>query len=101
MDAFDWLAEWYEAQCNGDWEHSFGVTIDTLDNPGWSLKIDLAGTDYEGRLMERQSHDYEHETDWWTCWVEDNVFHGRGGPRQLRSLAEAFRAWALVQARAL
>ncbi|WP_255758649.1 Imm53 family immunity protein [Neorhizobium galegae] len=32
--------------------------------------------------------------DWWTCWVEDNVFCGAGGPLHLRSLLEAFRDWA-------
>lgn len=97
MDAFDWLAEWYEAQCDGDWEHSFGPEIGTIDNPGWSVKIDLAGTDCDGRTMEPQSHNYEHATDWWTCSVKDNVFNGYGGPRQLRPLLEAFRDWALAE----
>ncbi|MCM2498968.1 immunity 53 family protein [Neorhizobium galegae] len=45
MDVLDWFGRWYEAQCDGAWEHGFGASIDTLDNPGWSLKIDLAGTD--------------------------------------------------------
>lgn len=94
MDVLDWLAHWYEAQCDGDWEHSFGPSISTLDNPGWSLKIDLAGTDCDGRTLDRIKHNYEHETDWWTCWTEGNVFHASGGPLQLRSLLEAFRDWA-------
>ncbi len=38
------LQRWYLAQCNDDWEHSYGVTIETLDNPGWSVHIDLADT---------------------------------------------------------
>lgn len=96
MDVFDWLTEWYEAQCDGDWEHGFGPRIDTIDNPGWSVKIDLAGTDCDGRMMERVSHNYGHETEWWTCWVEDNRFHGAGGPRQLRPMLEVFRAWVLA-----
>ena len=91
--SLDWLTGWYEQQCDGDWEHSFGVTIDTLDNPGWSLKIDLAGTPLNGRTMERLTHNLEHETDWWTCWTENNKFHGAGGPRQLTSLIETFRTW--------
>ena len=43
MDELQLLQEWYVAQCDGDWEHSYGVKIDTLDNPGWSLKVDLVG----------------------------------------------------------
>ncbi len=24
------LCSWYSQKCNGDWEHSYGVSIDTL-----------------------------------------------------------------------
>ena len=48
------LQRWYVAQCDSEWEHSYGVSIDTLDNSGWTLRIDLAGTSLEGatRLVE-------------------------------------------------
>jgi hypothetical protein len=39
-DDVTWLTQWYLAQCNEDWEHSYGVAIGTLDNPGWSLEVD-------------------------------------------------------------
>jgi Immunity protein 53 len=29
------LQSWYVAQCNGDWEHTCGISIETVDNPGW------------------------------------------------------------------
>jgi hypothetical protein len=29
-----WLQGWYATQCDGDWEHEYGVSIETLDNPG-------------------------------------------------------------------
>jgi hypothetical protein len=29
------LQVWYGAQCNGSWEHTYGIKIETLDNPGW------------------------------------------------------------------
>lgn len=89
----DWLMRWYQDQCDGDWEHSYGVTISTIDNPGWSLKVELEGTQADSRELPRLKHNYDHETDWWTCWTEDNEFHGAGGPRQLTALIEAFRAW--------
>ncbi len=94
MDVLDWFSRWYEEQCDEEWEHGFGPSISTVDNPGWSLKIDLAGTDCDGRTLERITHNYEHDADWWTCWTEDNVFHGVGGPLHLRSVLEAFRDWA-------
>jgi hypothetical protein len=47
------LEEWYAARCDGDWEHSWGVKIDTLDNPGWTISINLNDTRAESRNLER------------------------------------------------
>ncbi len=93
MDVLDWLARWYETQCNGDWEHRFGPSIGTIDNPGWQIMIDLTESDCDGRILERVWHNQDHEAEWWTCWTEDNAFHGAGGPLALRPLLEAFRDW--------
>lgn len=93
------MARWYESQCDGGWEHDFGVTIESQDNPGWGVKIDLAGTECEGHTFARVEHNIanrEDDTDWWECWTEDNVFHGFGGPCHLRTLLEAFRDWAVL-----
>ena len=47
------LEKWYRQQCNGDWEHSWGIKIDTLDNPGWTIEINLNETIAEGRTLQR------------------------------------------------
>ena len=39
-NALQSLQDWYLAQCNGDWEHTYGVSIGTLDNPGWTLDVE-------------------------------------------------------------
>lgn len=31
------LERWYASQCDDNWEHSYGIRIDTLDNPGWRI----------------------------------------------------------------
>jgi hypothetical protein len=73
IDELQWLHYWYLSQCNGDWEHSYGITIATLDNPGWHLRIELTETDLESELFpgneQRRS-----EHDWLRCSVEDGVF---------------------------
>lgn len=28
------LQQWYHSMCDGDWEHCYGVKIETSDNPG-------------------------------------------------------------------
>ncbi len=54
-DNLNWLGSWYLAECNDDWEHSYGVKIDTLDNPGWTISIDIRETNLEGRAFEKVS----------------------------------------------
>jgi hypothetical protein len=51
-DSLHSLQAWYAAQCDGDWEHEYGIYLESLDNPGWRLRIDLAGTDLEGVVSD-------------------------------------------------
>ncbi|WP_399922926.1 immunity 53 family protein [Streptomyces kanamyceticus] len=48
------LQQWYTAACDGDWEHSYGIRIETTDNPGWILSVDLARTTLCGRTCETE-----------------------------------------------
>ncbi|PYJ29620.1 MAG: hypothetical protein DMF24_09765 [Verrucomicrobia bacterium] len=59
---FQRLQRWYKAQCDGDWEHSYGVSIGTLDNPRWSLKIDLVDTPLQDKSFTEVKRDYDHKT---------------------------------------
>jgi len=88
------LQEWYASQCDGNWEHGFGIRIDTLDNPGWSLNINLMETELEGVPFSELKENYEDERDWLICSVRDNSFDGRGGPFRLERMIQIFLAWA-------
>jgi hypothetical protein len=59
-----WLQNWYAAPCDGDWEHSYGVQIETLDNPGWYVIISLADTPLEGTTFEPVDESYRSEDNW-------------------------------------
>ena len=89
----EWLQEWYARQCDGDWEHQYGVTIDTLDNPGWRVKIDITDTVLAGQSLERVRVDNS-ETDWLFYWVENDRFEAVGDPTKLSTILEIFRLWA-------
>jgi hypothetical protein len=88
MNNLAWLQEWYQSMCDGLWEHSFGVRIDTLDNPGWSIEIGLHGVDIEASRLpvERKGED-----DWFICWVKEDKFEGHGGARNLDDMINVFR----------
>jgi hypothetical protein len=63
------LQEWYKSQCNGDWEHDFGVKIETLDNPGWYVIIDLEDTDLED-INVSETADVA-DDDWYNIQTKD------------------------------
>jgi hypothetical protein len=87
------LQRWYASQCNGDWEHYAQVKIETVDNPGWRVKIDLVDTDLEGVPFAEISN-LEPETDWIRCWVEDGQFQGAGGAPMFEAILAHFLDWA-------
>jgi hypothetical protein len=91
----DWLQNWYADQCNEDWEHEWGVKIATLDNPGWSVTIDLEETNLEERNLPRQ--DVNRSThDWVSVWTAEKNFHAACGPGSLTEALTLFRTWATV-----
>lgn len=88
-----WLQAWYGSQCNGDWEHGYGVEIGTLDNPGWRVSINVSGTALEGKPRKRVKVD-RGEHDWCHTWVEEGAFQAACGPLNLGEALHAFRVWA-------
>lgn len=93
MSPLDRLSRWYQSQCNDDWEHQYGVQIDTIDNPGWSVRIDLQGTDLQGRALDEVKIDRS-DTDWIRCRLVNNQFEAHGGASNLSELLTRFVDWA-------
>jgi elongation factor P hydroxylase len=93
MDIFNWLNEWYKSNCNGDWEHGYGIKIETLDNPGWWVRIDLNDTELENKDFEKIAINSD-GADWMFCRVENNVFSSSGDPNKLIKILEVFKTWA-------
>lgn len=94
MDALQELQNWYLSQCDGDWEHCNGVSIDTLDNPGWTVTVDLAKTCLSDRGFSEVTHQTEHESEWMRCRVVNQKFEGAGGPLMLEKILRVFLDWA-------
>ena len=99
MNLIKRLQKWYLSECNGDWEHRYGVQIGTLDNPGWMVDIDLHGTAMENVPFSPVKHgavadNIEDDKNWMSCEVENRVFQGRGGPEKLEEILKVFLDWA-------
>jgi hypothetical protein len=99
MEELERLQRWYTAQCDGEWEHDRGVRIETLDNPGWLLSVDVTGTPLAGRpfaeLAEGVGEDgHPREARWIHCTLRDSSWRGAGDPSQLGRLLRVFLDWA-------
>jgi hypothetical protein len=93
MTSFARLQDWYVSQCDGDWENSYGVSISTLDNPGWTVTIDLietslASCEFKTLSIERT------EADWWFMKKDGLEFKIACGPRNLEEALGLFCDWA-------
>lgn len=90
IEIINWIKNWYLDQCNDDWEHSYGITIQTIDNPGWEVNIDLKGTKYEGLVHKSQLIE-KNDADWYSFKIEDNKFSGYGDPSKLDLILIKFK----------
>ena len=96
-----WLMRWYLAECNDDWEHSYGVKIDTLDNPGWTIKIDLRETALAGKRFDRievgeparDLEEWHNLGSWLVADVHGDTFEIACGPLDLTAAIQVFRDW--------
>jgi hypothetical protein len=93
MNPVEFLQSWFRAQTNGEWERVRGVTIETLDTPGWMVTIDLDGTVLDGRMLAAIRNERS-TSDWLLCEVEQNQFRGQGDSQKLLAIVEIFQRWA-------
>ena len=96
MSVLDDLQKWYASNCNGEWQEEYGVEIGTLDNPGWSVTIDLNDTNLEGKEFQPIENHLSEES-WVECRVEENKFRGYGDPSKLEEILKVFIDWAKSQ----
>ncbi|MBK6607408.1 MAG: immunity 53 family protein [Leptospiraceae bacterium] len=86
----EWLSSWYQKECNGDWEHTYGISIQTLDNPGWSVQIDLHDTSLENLEILPDAKQIS-DSDWYVIKIKDKKFIAVGDSTKLDFLIGKFR----------
>lgn len=89
---------WYAQQCDGEWEHEFGVKIESQDNPGWGVYVDLG----EASALAKPFPDISitrSDLNWLHCTLKSGTisgspeieyvhFVGFGGPGNLDELLQ-------------
>lgn len=82
------LQQWYQSKCDGTWEHMYGVEIDTLDNPGWTVSL-TGETDKKSMniFVDRS------EGNWLSVKSFDDNFVAYGGINNLEEILAHAVEW--------
>jgi hypothetical protein len=91
-DVIKGVEEWFMAQCDGDWEHSYGFSIESTDNPGWYVEVDLTATSWADRFFPF-TRDERSDSDWIQFEIREGKFIGSGS---VSNLGEILRNFLLI-----
>jgi len=84
------IQNWYFENCDGEWEHTYQVKIETLDNPGWTIMIDLEETYLENLAFSKEFQNSVTEDDWYVFRVESKKLQIACGPKNLEQVLIIF-----------
>lgn len=90
MEIIRWIENWYKQQCDGEWEHDYGVHIYTVDNPGWLINISVMYTTLEDVELDVDNTE-KSEDDWFQYRIKDGEYFAAGDPNKLLFLLEKFK----------
>src|SRR5687767_14791615 len=96
MNPWPDLQKWFASNCDGEWEHDFGIKIETMSDPGWLVIIDLEETNLEGKLFTPIKKGPS-EASWIDCRVEESKFRGMSDATKLEEILRVFIHWARSQ----
>ena len=84
------IQNWYKLNCNGDWEHSYGYSISNLDNPGWTVRIDIQETALRNLDYIKNFQNTDNEFDWYNIETKEDSLIITCGPDNLEQTLRIF-----------
>ena len=92
MYILEWLQQWFYDNHDEELNYISDIKIEALDNPGWTVEIDLIGTKYENMFNLKMEED-KGDDDWIVCSINRSGFKGAGDSYKLSEIIEVFRRW--------
>lgn len=89
IDVLNKVERWFADQCDGDWEHSHGISIETLDNPGWYVEISILETEWAETLIPLVNMERS-DSNWFRFEVSQGKFTASGGISNLGEILSKF-----------
>jgi hypothetical protein len=88
---FGELDDWFRTRYEDRWRHPHPLQVEQLEDGGWSLRVDLAGTPLESAAFAPV------DDDELAVWVEAGAWHARCGRDRLDEAVVRFLAWSRSQ----
>ncbi|MDA3615459.1 immunity 53 family protein [Polluticaenibacter yanchengensis] len=85
-----WIEQWFFENCDGYWEHENSISIQTSDNPGWIVEIDLSNTQLQDLSIPYSVIEIS-DRDWIGYSVVNKKFTGVGDIFKLEKIIELFK----------
>ena len=68
--------------------------METVDNPGWRLLVDLEGTELEAEPFEEYRESHEDGFGWVVCREFSSKFEAAVGPEKPEDMISVFLLWS-------
>lgn len=91
-DYYKLLLDSYYKILDDDWKCDYGIEIETLDNPGWAVKIFLRGIGLHYQTFHKIEQIESHD-DWICCNIENDVFKAYCDVSKLETIFVNFFEW--------
>lgn len=92
MNSIETIASWYKKNVRQDEPNTLIINIESLDNPGWWVTINLKGTDFEKETFSKIENE-KTQNDWIKLFVRTSKFEGFGDPFKLDTILKCFGTW--------
>ena len=87
----DWVQRWFISNCNGDWEHGYGINMEYTKETGWYVYFNVNHTSMYDCKFDKK--DKKGKKKWLTFEVNENSFIGRGDSSKLEEILQTFHDW--------
>lgn len=88
------LQNWFLYQTQVFLRKGVKIQIGTLDNPGWSLDVVIDSHNFMINEFSKVAIERT-EDDWYFCYIENKIFKGRCGPKNLEDVLNIFLNWVI------
>jgi len=89
----NWIQDWFVSHCDKKWDEIHCIKIETIDNPGWLVRIEISDTELVNKPFSEVDIDIS-ESDWIMCRIKGGQFEGVGDATKLSRILQIFRQWA-------